>query len=56
MGHPQKTTPIATDNATADDFFNNNIVMKKSKSWDMYLHWLWDKEAQEFSKYAAKKD
>ena len=25
-------------------FANNNIQMKKSKSWDMHLHWLRDQE------------
>ena len=46
MRHPQLPTPIATDNTTTTGFFHNNMVMKRSKSWDMNLHWLRDKEVQ----------
>ena len=46
MGHPQLPTPIATDNTTTTGFVHNNMVMKRSKSWDMNLHWLRDKEVQ----------
>ena len=46
MGHPQLPTPIATDNTTTTGFIHNNMVMKRSKSWDMNLHWLRDKEVQ----------
>ena len=48
MNHPQLPTHIATDNTIATDFFYNNMVMKKSKSWDMNLHWLRNKEAQKY--------
>ena len=44
MGHRQPPTPIATDNSTTAGFANNNIQLKKSKSWDMNLHWLRDRE------------
>ncbi len=44
MGHPQPPTIINTDNSTTTGFVNNNIQMKRSKSWDMRLHWLRDKE------------
>ena len=50
MGHPQDPTPIATDNTTTTAFVHKNMVMKKSKSWDMNLHWLRDKEAQKYFK------
>ena len=48
MGRPQNPTTIATDNTTADGFVNNDMVMKKSKYWDINLHWLRDKEVQDF--------
>ena len=44
MGHPQPPTPIKTDNSIALSFVNANIKQKKSKSWDMRLNWLRDKE------------
>ena len=40
MGHPQPPTTINTDNKVAEGFTDNNIQLKKSKSWDMKLHWL----------------
>ena len=46
MGHPQPPTIISTDNSTTSGFVNNNIQLKKSKSWDMRLHWLRDREHQ----------
>ena len=49
MNHPQsRPTPLKTDNSTADGFVKNNIQMKKSKAWDMQLHWLRDKENHNF--------
>ena len=45
MGHPQRQpTPIKSDNSTAVGFVNKNMQMKKSKTWDMQLHWLRDKQ------------
>ena len=44
MGHPQPPTPVITDNSTTAGFTNGNIQLKKSKSWDMNLHWLRDRE------------
>ena len=44
--HPQKPTPIITDKSTEVRFINDNINMKKSKSWDMRLYWLRDRELQ----------
>ena len=46
LGHPQKPTPLKTDNATADGFVHNNIHQRKSKAWDMRYYWLRDKETQ----------
>ena len=42
IGHPQPPTTIYTDNSTTSGFCQNNIQLKKSKSWDMNLHWLQD--------------
>ena len=44
LGHPQPITTINTDNSTAAGFVNRNMQLKKSKSWDMHLHWLRDRE------------
>jgi len=44
MGHPQKPTLIRTDNSTTQGYVNKNIQLKRSKSWDMNLHWLRDRE------------
>ena len=44
LGHPQNPTPIKTDNATANGFVHNNIILRKSKTWDMRHYWLRDKE------------
>ena len=45
IGHPQlQPTPICTDNSTSAGYVNNNMQMKRSKTWDMHLHWLCDKE------------
>ena len=44
MGHKQPSTTIRTDNKTTTVFIKNDIQMKKSKSWDMHLHWLHDRK------------
>ena len=44
IGHPQPQTLIRTDNSTAAGFVNNNIQMKRSKSWVMNFYWRRDKE------------
>ena len=46
LDHTQPPTPVKTDNTTAKGFVYNNIVLKKSKSWDMRYHWLRDRENQ----------
>ena len=50
MGHPKDPTPITTDNTTTTAFVHKNMVTKTSKSWDMNLHWLRDKEVQKYFK------
>ena len=44
-GYPQEQpTPICTDNITSKGFVNRNMQMKMSKTWDMQLHWLHDRQ------------
>ena len=51
MRHPQiNPIPIRTDNSTSVGFVNKNMQMKASKTWDMQLHWLRDKENMKFFK------
>ena len=40
LGHDQPLTPIITDNSTTTGFVDKTIQMKRSKLWDMHLHWL----------------
>ena len=47
MGWPQLQTPTQTDNSTAVGFTNKTIVNKATKSADMKLWWLRDRESQE---------
>ena len=46
LGHPQPSTLIKTDNATAHGFIYDNINLKKSKSWEMRYYWLRDRKEQ----------
>ena len=46
LGRPQGCTPIKTDNSTAHNFVYDNINLKTSKSWDMRVYWLRDREDQ----------
>ena len=46
MGWTQTQTPIQTDNSTALGFTNKTIVNKSTKSSDMKLWWLRDRESQ----------
>ena len=48
MRHPQLPVPIKIDNSTATGFVNSNIQLKKSKVWDMELHWLRDSHNKQF--------
>ena len=51
MGWPQSQKPIQTDNSTAVGFKNKTIVNKATKSADMKLWWLRDRESQEQFRY-----
>ena len=51
MGWPQPQTPIQTDNSTAVGFTNKKIFNKATKSSDMKLWWLRDRESQEQFRY-----
>ena len=56
LGHPQGPTPIKTDNSTAHNFVYDNINLKKSKSWDMRVYWLRDRENQKHFRTYWKKE
>ena len=43
LGHPQPATPTRVYNTTTNNFVYNNLQQKKSKSFDMRLHWLRDR-------------
>ena len=47
LGHSQPPTPLVTDNSTAHGFVHKNIIMKRSKAWDMNYFWLRDQEAHD---------
>ena len=51
MGWPQSQTKIQTDNSTAVGFTNKTIVNEATKSSDMKLWWLRDRESQEQLRY-----
>ena len=51
MGWPQPQTPIQTDNSTVVGFANKTIVNKSTKSADMKLWWLRDRESREQFRY-----
>ena len=44
MVQPQKSTPLKTDNATANVSVHDNITKNKSKSWDLRFYWLRNKK------------
>jgi hypothetical protein len=47
LGHPQKATPLKTDNSTSHSFVHANIKQRRSKTWDMRWNWLRDKATHE---------
>jgi hypothetical protein len=47
MGHKQPSTPLQTDNTTAEAVCNGKIQPKWTKSMDMWFHWLRDRQCQE---------
>jgi hypothetical protein len=46
LGHIQPPTPLRTDNSTASGILNETIKQKRSKSMDMWYHWLIDRVRQ----------
>ena len=50
LGHPQPPTTINTDNSTTVGFTNKTMQMKRSKSWDMNMHWLRNREERKHFK------
>ena len=44
LDHKQPVTPLKTENSTTEGFVNSGMKPKRSKTWDMKLHWLRDKE------------
>ena len=46
LGHQQGPVKVQTENSTAVAFSTNKLKAKRSKSWDMRLHWLQDRVQQ----------
>ena len=46
MGWKQPPTPLQSDNSTAVGMTNRTLIPRKSKSWDLRLHWLRCRDAQ----------
>ena len=46
LGHPQPSTPLKTDNITADGILNGTVKQKRSKALVMKFYWLKDRAAQ----------
>ena len=51
MGWPQPQIPIQTGNSTAVGFKKQTVVNKATKSSDMKMWWLRDRESQEQFRY-----
>ena len=51
IGWPQPKSPIETYNSTAVGFTNKTIINKATKSADMKLWWLRDRESQDQFRY-----
>ena len=51
MGWPQPQSPIQTENSTVVVFTNKTIVNKATKSEDMKLWWIRDRESQDQFRY-----
>ena len=47
MGHKQPSTPLQTDNATAEVVCNGKKQPERTKAMDMRFHWLRDRQCQE---------
>ena len=46
MGYPQPSTPMKTDNSTANGIINNTMKQKRSKAMDMRFYWICDRASQ----------
>jgi hypothetical protein len=46
MGHPQKLTPIQTDNLCATGITNGTVKQRRSKAMDMRVYWIKDRIKQ----------
>ena len=46
MGWKQPPTPLQSDNSTDVGMTNRTLIPRKSKNWDLRLHWLECREAQ----------
>ena len=46
LGHPQPSTPLKTDNSTANAFVHKYMKQRRSRSWDMCFHWLRDRKCK----------
>ena len=44
MELPLTPTIIKTDNSTTAGFVNKNVILKRSKAWDMNVQWMRDRE------------
>ena len=55
MGHPQPSTPVITDNSTAEGLINRTMIPKRAKSYDLRFNWLKCREAQRQFKLIWKK-
>ena len=51
MGCPQPKSPIQTEKSTSVGFTNKTIVNKSTKSADMKLWWIRDRESQDQFRY-----
>jgi hypothetical protein len=46
LGHPQKSTPIQTDNACAAGIANDTVKQRRFKAMDMQFYWIKDRVEQ----------
>jgi hypothetical protein len=46
LGHPQRPTPMETDNTTATGYINGTIKQKRTKAMDMRFYWIKDRVKQ----------
>mgnify|MGYP004175908775 FL=1 len=46
LGHIQPSTPVITDNTTANGIFNKEIKQRRTKAMDMRFIWILDRSTQ----------